>query len=235
MHFKKSPLKYTLANVNDTCYPEIVINEWDIMKSIGRNEESKIIDVHLSRQQLVVKPNFNDKKFLAMSVGTSLSSIDGNEMQRDVWYEVQHGNIIQLIPNNFMYRVLYKENNEWAQLKYGNGKVEKLFNTKVLIGRYPIQEATEQNNTQLVVLTQNEIHPKILAYTSKHHITIEKCNDGVTFKTIAATTLIVNHIEVKQGETIFLQNNSSICLSSDKMKLFEISYVVDEDVNEWED
>ena len=41
MHFKKSPLKYTLANVNDTCYPEIVINEWDIMKVKKSTNSSK--------------------------------------------------------------------------------------------------------------------------------------------------------------------------------------------------
>lgn len=72
---------------------------------IGRQPQYEIIDQMISKNHLEVQCNMRLRCVYIQSVGVNPSTLNGIEMERNRRYEARHGDFIELIPNQYRYRV----------------------------------------------------------------------------------------------------------------------------------
>ncbi|CAG9800978.1 unnamed protein product [Chironomus riparius] len=102
--------RFVLKNLGNDTRPDIIINDTDRKKIVGRNSETQIISPVVSREHLVIKPNFKDKLLLIKFTGKSPSAINGFVIKESEAYEAKENDIINLvISTEYNYKVLFEK------------------------------------------------------------------------------------------------------------------------------
>lgn len=79
----------------------------DAKTFIGRSRETQIDDAICSRKQMLVKANLNDGYVLLKCTGTNKSALNGFVLEPNKPYEAEHGDVIEIIHNQYMYEVVF--------------------------------------------------------------------------------------------------------------------------------
>ncbi|XP_070499125.1 uncharacterized protein F21D5.5 [Chironomus tepperi] len=107
-YFKMS--RFVLKNIGQDGLPDIIINETDKKKIVGRNNETQIISPVVSREHLFIKPNFKDKLLLVKFTGKSPCAINGFAIKGAEAYEAKENDIIDLVINtDYKYQVTFEK------------------------------------------------------------------------------------------------------------------------------
>lgn len=95
--------KCFLKSVNKT-HPHIEISANDFV-FVGRLPVYELADDKISRKQLKMKADFNRTRIDFELVGVNASILNGVEMEHKREYTAQHGDIIEILPQKYPYRV----------------------------------------------------------------------------------------------------------------------------------
>lgn len=177
--------KCILKSVNGS-HPDIEIaNEDDTF--VGRTRETGLADTAVSKQHLKIRANFKQKSITIEVLGVNGSALNGAILDRNTEHKALNGDIIEIIPSKYPYKVEFEncneeekeevemkkrkrsiENDDTAQQCVTNKRIKWQFDIfKDAKSPFPGDNLWESfNKSQLLVYTTPECKPsnKIAAY-----------------------------------------------------------------------
>lgn len=86
---------------------KIIIKDMKL-NCFGRNKETKINDLRISKKHLYLRANYKTGELHVKVVGKIAPVINGLKCKSDRCYKVGHGTILQLIPTDIIYEVFFE-------------------------------------------------------------------------------------------------------------------------------
>lgn len=99
-----------LKSVEET-YPNIEVSANDFV-FVGRSPESALRDEQVSRKQLKLKADFNRNRIVFEVVGANPSMLNNAELEKNKEYMAKHGDIIEMVPSKYPYKVCFENPEE---------------------------------------------------------------------------------------------------------------------------
>lgn len=111
---------------------------------IGRSRESQVTDTLVSKKHLKVRANFDKKCVIIEAIGMNLSTLNGATLDKNREYEAFHGDIIELLPSKYPYKVHFEfDDTEQQNTIVKVDRVEKIEQKRK-------RSADDQTSTSLV-------------------------------------------------------------------------------------
>lgn len=95
-----------LKSVEET-YPNIEVSANDFV-FVGRSPECALRDELISRKQLKLKADFNRNRLIFEVIGANPSVLNNAELERNKEYLAKHGDIIEMVPSKYPYKVCFE-------------------------------------------------------------------------------------------------------------------------------
>lgn len=93
--------------------PNIEISASDFVY-VGRSPVTELRDEAVSRQQLKIIADFNQKRIVFEVVGANPSIMNNAELDKNTEYQAKHGDVIEVIAGKYPYRVHFEGFDESA-------------------------------------------------------------------------------------------------------------------------
>lgn len=153
--------KCVLKNIEDEeqlIYPHIEISDTDFV-FVGRSPQYKLRDETVSRKQLKAKADFNRKCIVFEVLGANPSTLNEVECEKNKEYRAKHGDIIQLIPDKFPYKVHFENVDDNTMDENANDST--IDSTKVNVnGSTNGNAASDSNEKVAKTITESTKKPK---------------------------------------------------------------------------
>lgn len=95
----------------DQTYPNIELNANDFV-FVGRSPECALRDEQVSRKQLKLKADFSRNRIVFEVMGANPSVLNNAELEPNKEYLAKHGDIIEMVPSKYPYKVCFENPDE---------------------------------------------------------------------------------------------------------------------------
>ncbi|XP_055693812.1 uncharacterized protein F21D5.5 [Lutzomyia longipalpis] len=89
---------------------------------IGRSPETEIQDQCCSRKQVKLTTNFSKRIVECVALGMNPSSLNGQVMSKGMAYEAKDGDIIEVVPGKYSYKIIFTSEEKSSKATPGNSK-----------------------------------------------------------------------------------------------------------------